>query len=161
MSDPFDNRTLPRGLLIAVASLIGFTLLAVTSYTLTHRTATVDTTSAASASRDLRFVDVGAGEVAIYAWPEGRRVATLQPGSENFIRGVLRGMARERRSIGAGDAAPFRITRFADGRVTLEDRATGRVLFLNAFGVTNAAAFENLIDADESVSLTPALGSAG
>lgn len=153
MSHHSHDRTLPPGLLIAVFCLIGFSLLSVGAYRLFHQLPETKFETGVDASRDLRFVDMGAGEVAIYSWPDGHRVATLQPGSENFIRGVMRGLARERRSVGVGDSEPFRISRFSDGRVTLEDLATGRILFLGAFGVTNSAAFENLIEANESVSV--------
>ena len=145
MSDHHEN-PLPPFALFGVAALIGFALIAVASYTLMHEPRAPDNSSSAIKIRDLRFVDLGAGEVAVQDWPGGDRVATLAPGSENFIRGVLRGLARERRSIGIGDAEPFRISRFADGHLTLEDRATGRILFLDAFGPTNAGAFAQLLD---------------
>lgn len=156
-----DDRTLPRWLLLAVAGLIGFTLLGVSVHRLQDSPAAVATTGNPVALRDLRFVDVGGGKVTIHDWPTGHVVATLAPGSENFIRGVLRGLARERRARGIGVEPPFRIARFRDGRVTLEDLATGRTLFLNAFGVTNLAAFDDLIDAGRSASMQPDPGSAG
>ena len=154
MNDHHEN-PLPPAALFGVAALIGFALIAVAGFTLLHQPRSVDNVTSAIKTRDLRFVDLGAGEVAVQDWPGGRRVATLAPGSENFIRGVLRGLARERRSIGIGDTEPFRITRFADGRLTLEDRATGRILFLNAFGPTNVGAFAQLLDGENSAAITP------
>ncbi len=156
-----DDRTLPRWLLLAVAGLIGFAVLSASLHRWQHLPETVDNNERPAASRDLRFVDVGGGVVSIHEWPEGHHVATLDAGTENFIRGVLRGLARERRALGLDHEQPFRIARFEDGRVTLEDLATGRVLFLNAFGVTNVAAFNNLIDAGRSASIPPDPGSAG
>jgi putative photosynthetic complex assembly protein len=42
---------------------------------------------------------------------------------------------------------PFRLTDWTDGRLTLEDRSTGRSVELRAFGATNAAAFARLLTA--------------
>ena len=147
MSDPFNNQNMPTGLLVAVFSLLGFTLLAVAVFSTLHGPAPLEVDYGGSVSRDLRFVDLGAGEVGIYAWPEGQQIATLPPGQENFIRGVMRGLARERRGIGVGDDVPFRVTQLGDGRMTLQDPATGRVLLLDAFGPTNSGSFKNLITA--------------
>ena len=76
---------------------------------------------------------------------------TLPAGSDNFIRGVLRSLARERRGIGAGAETPFRVSRFDDGRIVLQDLATGRSLVLQAFGITNARAFAKWLDQDPSL----------
>ena len=156
-----DDRTLPRWLLLAVAGLIGFTLLSASLHRWQHSPVVVENAERPDAIRDLRFVDVGGGVVTIHDWPEGHHVATLAAGTENFIRGVMRGLARERRALGIGHEQPFRIARYRDGRVTLEDLATGRILFLNAFGVTNVAAFNDLIDAGESASMQADPGSTG
>ena len=148
MSDPFNNRNMPPGLLIAVGCLLGFTILSVGIFTTMKGPAPLEVNYQGSISRDLRFVDLGAGEVGIFDFPAGHQIATLPPGQENFVRGVLRGLARERRGIGVGDDVPFRVTRLEDGRMTLKDLATGRILLLDAFGPTNSGSFENLIVAD-------------
>ncbi len=145
MSDPFNNRNMPTGLLVAVGCLLGFTLLAVGLYSNLKGPAPLEVNYEGSISRDLRFVDLGAGKVGIYDWPAGGQIATLPPGEENFIRGVLRGLARERRGIGVGDDIPFRVTRLGDGRMTLKDLATGRILLLDAFGPSNSGSFKSLI----------------
>jgi len=64
---------------------------------------------------------------------------------------VLRGLVRERRLSGIGSSAPFVLRRWADGRLTLEDPKTGRVIDLGAFGVTNAQAFAKLMASSETV----------
>ena len=55
---------------------------------------------------------------------------------------------------GAGDGgasaaghAPFRLTRYADGRLALDDPSTGAHVELRAFGPTNEAAFARLLPA--------------
>jgi putative photosynthetic complex assembly protein len=73
----------------------------------------------------------------------------LAPGTGGFIRGVLRGLVRERRlqqsSAVGPDAQPFVLESWRSGRLTLTDTATQRTLELRAFGSTNAAAFEQLL----------------
>ena len=62
-----------------------------------------------------------------------------------FIRGVMRGLARDRRMRGIGEAPPFRLTLWRDGELSLLDEATGRAIELSAFGSTNRAAFAALL----------------
>ena len=99
-------------------------------------------------ARDLLFTDRDDGAVAVHD-PAGALVAILPPGTNGFVRGALRGLARERRRGDAPIAAPFHLTEYIDGRLTLEDAATGRRLDLRAFGATNAGAFARLLTARE------------
>ena len=63
----------------------------------------------------------------------------------------MRGLARERRREGAGDATPFVLTAWSDGRISLDDSATGRTVPLEAFGPTNEGAFAQLFQASGGV----------
>lgn len=99
-----------------------------------------------AASRDLRFEDRADGAVTVRD-AAGTTVAILPPGGDGFIRGALRGLSRERRRMEADLDTPFRLTDWTDGRLTLEDRVTGRSVDLRAFGATNAAAFARLLTA--------------
>ena len=85
----------------------------------------------------------------VYVWDASSNLLldSLQPGTENFIRGVLRGLARERRSHSLDRGIPFRLARHGDGRLTLQDLATGRRIDLQAFGATNVGSFRRLLDA--------------
>lgn len=74
-------------------------------------------------------------------------VAVIPPGTNGFLRGSLRGLARERKRQGIGAGPAFRLVRWADGRLTLEDPATRRVIDLAAFGPTNSGAFADLLGA--------------
>jgi putative photosynthetic complex assembly protein len=76
----------------------------------------------------------------------GRAIDTLPPGSNGFVRGALRGLARERRRRGLGpEAAPMRLTQWSDGSLTLVDLATDVKIEVESFGPTNAAAFHELL----------------
>lgn len=99
-----------------------------------------------AAERLLRFADVN-GAVVVTNAQTGAVVANFGQEGSGFIRGVMRGLARERRMHGHGAEAPFRLTRFVDGQLSLTDMATGRVIELNGFGHTNVAAFAGLLEA--------------
>ena len=99
------------------------------------------------ASRNLRFLDRADGAVVIEDVDTGRIASIIQPGEKTgFIRGVMRGLARERRLRGIGDAPPFALTAWRDGELSLTDSATGRAIELTAFGTTNRAAFAALLE---------------
>jgi len=93
-------------------------------------------------TRALRFVDALNGGVLVYDAASDRVIDSVAPGSGGFVRGSMRGLAGERRRRGIGPEVPFTLTRWSDGRLTLEDAATGVHLNLDAFGATNRAAFE-------------------
>ena len=102
------------------------------------------------ASIRLGFADSDDGSVTIYDWDSGAELQTLDPGEGSFIRGVLRSLVRERRSRGLLIDDPFRLTRYDDGSLNLDDPLTGREIALQAFGPTNVGAFAVLLDSDGS-----------
>ena len=86
--------------------------------------------------------------VATAGWPSTRPdspVAVLPSGEGGFVRGVLRGLARERRAHDIGSQPPFVLTRWSNGLLSLEDPETGRRVDLNAFGHTNKGAFARFL----------------
>ena len=93
----------------------------------------------------MRFADRADGAVLVYDSQGDQVVDLVPPGSGGFVRGVLRALARERRLQGDGASTPFRLSRLADGRLTLEDLATGRLIDLKAFGHSNEGAFAQLL----------------
>jgi len=66
--------------------------------------------------------------------------------SGGFIRGVMRGLARERRMHGIGSVPPFELTLWQDGSLSLHDTATGRDVELGGFGNDNRVVFMELLD---------------
>ncbi|MCU0927782.1 MAG: putative photosynthetic complex assembly protein PuhC [Burkholderiaceae bacterium] len=95
--------------------------------------------------RDLRFLDRSDGSIDVVDPSNDALVRKIEPGSNGFLRGTMRGLARERRRSGIGDDVPFRLVAHADGRMTLADPATGRKVDLGSFGPTNAAVFAELM----------------
>ena len=164
MSDPQLDRPFPRGALIGAAALLGTSLLLAGAARITGVGTTSGPTSAPVESRLLRFEDRVDGSVAVYEAadvepvqvlaPEAASVEPVQvlaPGTHGFVRSVLRGLARERKRQGVGREPAFRLTRWADGRLSLEDPTTGRSVELGAFGPTNRAAFAQLMTAGGGV----------
>jgi putative photosynthetic complex assembly protein len=143
------DATLPRGALIGAAVLVGGSLLMVGLARLTGYVPAQAPASAIVETRDLRFDDRPDGAVLIYSSADDRLVYTLQPGTNGFVRGVMRGLVRERRADHIGAAQPFRLTRWADGRLSLDDPATGRHVDLEVFGPTNAGAFADILIAGD------------
>ena len=105
---------------------------------------------AVSYSVDLRFDDAPDGGIRVTALSGAPRSVVLAPGQDGFVRVALRSLARERRIIGQGPEQPFRLGRQDDGRIWLRDLATGRLLYLDAYGHTNAQAFARLIQTTRS-----------
>jgi len=150
MSDKPNHTGVPMAALIGIVVLIGFAITAV----LTGRLGDIGRVSMAPSkeveSVSLRFVDRRDGAVEVYNASSGAKVDVVEPGTGGFIRGVLRGLTRERKLAGDQTRAPFMLRRWADGRLTLEDPRTGRVIDLGAFGVTNAGAFAKLMASSQS-----------
>jgi putative photosynthetic complex assembly protein len=102
------------------------------------------------AQRDLMFADRGDGAVVVTE-VSGAPVATIMPNSEQgFVRGLMRGLARERRLKEAPREAPFRLELWSDNGLTLTDLATGRQIELGSFGPTNRAAFAVMLPGKSS-----------
>jgi putative photosynthetic complex assembly protein len=96
--------------------------------------------------RALVFEDRVDGSVAVIDATTGRQIDAIT-GEAGFARGTLRGFARDRRSRGIGPQAPLHLLGRADGRLTLLDPATGRVVDLESFGPVNAATFARMLPA--------------
>jgi putative photosynthetic complex assembly protein len=103
-------------------------------------------TGVPAVTRDLRFDDTPHGAIRISDAKTGQTVTDLPPGEGGFVRATLRGFARERRAADApGPESPFRLTAWTDGRLTLEDPATGRFVDLGAFGPTQVESFTSIL----------------
>jgi putative photosynthetic complex assembly protein len=137
----------PRGALIGAALLVAFTVTSAAVARISGLGTVQMPESALVESRPLRFEDMRDGSIRVTDARTGQVAASVEPGTNGFIRGTLRGLARERKRQGIGIEPPFMLTRWADGRLSLEDPATGRVIALDAFGPTNGEAFAQLLTA--------------
>jgi putative photosynthetic complex assembly protein len=145
MQEAAQDKSLPRGALFGAGTLVLGSLLMVAVARITGYGPAQPPVSSVVERSDLRFEDRTDGAVLIYTVTDNRLVDTLQPGTNGFVRGVLRGLVRERRADHIGPTPPFRLTRWADGRLSLDDPSTGRHVDLEVFGPTNAGAFADIL----------------
>ncbi|POR42789.1 photosynthetic complex assembly protein PuhC [Methylobacterium sp. V23] len=137
-----------RGLVLGVGLLLGFVVAAVT----VGRVESIGLTRMEPArpvqSLALRVDDAADGAITLREAEHGDLVATVRPGEDNFIRATLRGFAQGRLRAGLPRDVPFRLTRFDDGSLRLDDALTGRSVDFGAFGPSNFAAFARLMPRD-------------
>jgi putative photosynthetic complex assembly protein len=148
------EQTMPKGALTA-ALLLVVTALALTtlvkvgvlSREAIPAVARSEAHIAPTVVRQLTFTDRGDGAVVVRDVNTGETVRVLVDGvpGNGFVRGVMRGMARERHIRGVGMAPPFTLTLWKNGTLSLEDKATGRSVELGSFGPDNRAAFAALL----------------
>lgn len=144
MSDHFST-PFPRGPLIGAALLVGAVLCGTAGVRMTGLGASHTPDAPTVAERFFRFEDRSDGSIAVIDAGPNRVVDAVPPGTNGFLRGTLRGLARERKREGIGPEQPFHLLGHADGRLTLEDPTTGRRVDLESFGPTNAAVFARLL----------------
>jgi putative photosynthetic complex assembly protein len=149
MSDSLTDRPFPRGALVAACLMIVLSLTAATLARTTGIGRDEPVLAAAQTTRTVQFADRADGAVVVTDATNGREVAVLAPGTNGFVRGVMRGLARNRRLAGIGDVPPFQIIQRVDGRLDLVDPSTGRDIALEAFGHTQVEAFAMLLNAKE------------
>jgi putative photosynthetic complex assembly protein len=137
----------PRPILNAAAVLIGITIaLAAAARIAGYGRTELPPPDAAAETRSIAFV-LGERETITVVDGESRQpIATYPAGEGGFVRGSLRalGYERERRGLTL-EAAPYRLVEWRNGRMTLEDPATGYHIELNAFGPGNVAAYRSLL----------------
>lgn len=141
---PHHHDDVPQGALIALGALIAATLVAVAVAQYTGIGQQRLPEAATVATRALTFVDRPDGGIDIVDARDGSAAGQVGPGTQGFLRGTMRGLARERRSHGIGAAQPFHLRTLADGRLLLDDPHTGRRIDLGSFGPDNAAVFAAL-----------------
>ncbi len=138
------RRSFPRFPLFGAAGLVAFSLAAAGYGRWEHVQSGIPAAEVA-ATRELRFADRADGAVVI-TQVGAQLPLEILTGQNGFLRGTMRGLARTREQNGIGSAAPFRLTAWTDGRLTIDDPTTGGHVELEAFGHTNEAVFAQLLD---------------
>jgi putative photosynthetic complex assembly protein len=145
MSHAHDQIPLPKPILVGAGLMLALTFLAAGWTKSSGIGATRVPDSPAVAVRHLRFADADDGSLVVRDAANDGIIDTIAPGEGNFVRGTMRGLARERKRSGIGEAPPFVLSSRADGRLTLEDPATGRHVDLEVFGPANAGIFARYV----------------
>ena len=149
MTQTSGDRAFPKGALLGAAALIGLAIMSASAARLT-RTGPDRPTGTILSARDLRFEDRPDGSIVVRDADTGRAADVLAPGTNGFIRASLRSLATRRRLNHDGDDT-WHLVAWADGRLTLDDRESGGVIDLEAFGETNEVAFARLLTAGRAV----------
>ncbi|WP_164155559.1 photosynthetic complex assembly protein PuhC [Sandarakinorhabdus rubra] len=153
MSGEFTNERFPVTALYAAGALIAVSILTVGSIRVGLLPAPETAPQSRerrhvpiAVARDFRFEDRADGALLVTDVAANKLVFLYPPGANTgFIRGVMRGLMRERRLHEVARTGPVTVAQWADGALTLEDKTTGRIIELGSFGQTNRAAFAQLL----------------
>jgi putative photosynthetic complex assembly protein len=129
---------------------VGTARLAGSASSSTAATETTDAFGAVLVARRLHFRDRADGGIDVLDADSGASIGVVEPGSQGFVRGALRGLAQERKRRGLGAEAPFELSARAGGALVLADPATGRRVELASFGPVNAGAFARWLPLKEA-----------
>lgn len=150
MSDPFEGRPFPRGVLIGAAVLIAFVISAAALVRLTGVGGVEMPFAPVVEARELVFEDLDGGVTMVtLPGPEGADrdavLGLMESGSDGFAMGVMRGMVRDRKARELPLGAPYQLALLEDGRLVFRDPSVGTEIDLRAFGPTNMASFARLL----------------
>lgn len=138
-----DREMIPRTLLLGMFALAMVALALTTFASLTGR-APVGQPKPAEIVESRTIVIEGAGSKAVSVYDAGGTViADLDHGG--FIAVVQNGLERERMKQNVTGNPTVELVRYANGRLSLQDPATGWSVELGNFGGDNKAAFERLL----------------
>ena len=135
--------TFPKWVLQAMGALLLFALLSVAAVRITG-IGPDQLRSVVVTERSLRFEDRPDGGIAVIDGVSGKLLVAVH-GEQGFLRGVVRALARERRTRDMGPEQPFLLTARADGSLTLSDPETRQSVELESFGPTNAGVFARFL----------------
>ena len=141
----------PRAPLFALGALVIASVVTVAAVRITGVGGARVADAAPVATREFRFEDRPDGSIAVLDASGRQLIDTVAPGTNGFLRGTMRGLARERMRQGVSPALPFRMVGRADGKLTLEDPGTGRRVDLGSFGPVNAAVFAHIMTSPSPV----------
>ena len=120
---PSPRSPASRGGLIAAAGLILSALAATGAARVAQLTAPSDPPAAErpGAAAELVFLDEPDGSIQVRRDQDRRLVDLIAPTKGGFVRGVMRGFARDRMMRGIGSGPPFQLAESEGGRLTLTD----------------------------------------
>ena len=146
MSATHSDPLVPRWALLAAASLITLSVAGAGAARL-FGIASVIPPSRSIASVAVQFSDEADKSVVATDAATGRVLARYAPDTNGFLRATLRGLVGDRTRVTGSEQekVPFELVGWADGRLSLQDPVTKRDVELEAFGITNEAAFAALL----------------
>lgn len=151
MSDPFKKHAIPKAALVGAAFLVGLSLVVTTAHVTVGFGAGVHGPGDVVFERSLVFADEATGGVRVIDGNSGDLIRSYEPGTGQFIRNMVRLMARDRMKVGGSSETPFLLVMRAGGYLSLVDPVTDRSIELNAFGSDNLQAFAALLPPRETI----------
>ena len=147
MSHAHHPERFPRPVLIGAAAIMLFSILGAAAGRMWGDTYTRPTAPPV-VMRELLFKDMPDGSVGIFdARDPSAPISVAAPQTNGFLRATMRSLASQRKRQDADRDIPFRLTLWADNRLTLEDPVTHRVVEMEAFGKDNEKVFAALLTA--------------
>ena len=143
------DETIPRILVRAMFGLVVFSVIAVLIGQNTGMGLRLTPEAAPVEQRMLAFEDQLDGATVVLDHETGAKVALLPADGDGFVRGVLRGLTRDRALTRMEETNVYLLTAWDDGRLSIEDPATGQRFDLNSFGRDNLAAFARFLKSRE------------
>lgn len=135
---------IPKGLLVAMC-LFALSGLAIASYASLTGGARAGIPAASEPVRERSLILEGNSAQAVTVRAaDGSLLIDMPHGG--FVTVVQNAVATARHRHGVDMSMPVRLVEYANGRLVLEDPATGESYELYAFGSGNKAAFERLLD---------------
>jgi putative photosynthetic complex assembly protein len=139
-----DREMIPRGLLRGMLALVIVALLLTTYSVLTDRPREGVPAPAAIVSQRSVILDGHNAQAVTVLSPDGDVLLDLPHGG--FVTVIQSALATMRKRHGVDLLLPVNLTKYENGRFTVEDPETGWSAELYAFGGENRAAFERLYD---------------
>lgn len=146
MSDIARPDSFPKGVLMGIGALMLFSIGVAATTRFSHQNHVTMPPTTALQTRDLAFRDLADGGIDITDANTGALITTVQPKTGGFVRGIMRGLIREHRLWDKPSGTSFCLTRWADGRLSIEDPATHESFELEAFGTTNEKVFAAFLE---------------
>jgi putative photosynthetic complex assembly protein len=147
-----DTHPFPRGALLAAGALVAGCLISVSVVRLSEwdqgrpgLMAGMEDTAPVLRERHVTFREHEDQTLTVLDAQNGLVIARYRPSEAGFVRGLLRGLRRDRLGQAEPFALPFRIIAFSDGRLAVEDPASGRRIDAGAFGADNRSTIEALL----------------
>jgi putative photosynthetic complex assembly protein len=148
-----DDPTVPKGALIGIAVLLAATMAftgAVSLGLLPHSANPAASRAAQQVGiaqeRLLHFADQPDGTVLISDASSGKAVKTIGFGQGGFVRATMRRLAKARSASGIGAEPPFRLIRWDNGALSLNDPETGKEAEIYGYGADHVRAFAELLE---------------
>jgi putative photosynthetic complex assembly protein len=137
--------TVPKPALYMAAALIVFVIGLAASARIFGFGSEHDRVGTVLVQRDLQFADAPDGGIIVTDANTKQQSARIDPGTNGFIRGSLRALARGRAAAGIAHDVPFRLVRYTDGRLVLIDPSTRQTVTISSFGHTQIESFDRLL----------------